>query len=421
MHYLSNGFLVTLFLLSIALCKSAICQEPANKVWSPKSSLATIDFDNKGGGITLVAKIDGVDRKLLLDTGFTRTILDISLLTVYAPFNSEEKAVVGPHSSKKRLLHGEASWNEVKHEIRKYQCPSITTGGVELKNDIGVDGASIIGAPFQEALGTGYVGILGMDQLCEFGLHIDYDNQKVILFENVEKSGDPPGIAHPFAYIAKRPTVLVSIAGKDFLAIIDTGNISDELAMSEASYRLLLEDASIQDSDIKRVSGTIFESAYENVVLNKQLEWGDDVYQPVNINPNAKTTMLGARFLMRHRLTFDFINNNIYVADGVHRYSAYHNDFDGIVLSTESDSHDGLKVLRIAPGSIAEKAGIQSGDYLLSIGNTEVTFELLTELCRVVCVDRNKDLEVKLRRNNTTLTVTLPRNGGSRSYPKADQ
>ncbi|MGV3606927.1 MAG: PDZ domain-containing protein [Planctomycetaceae bacterium] len=422
MHYLSNCFLVTLFLLSIAFYNIAACQEPPKEMWRPKKSLAIIDFDNKGGGITIAAKIDGVDRKLFLDTGFSRTLLDVSLLRVYAPFKIDEEVVVTPHSSEKRLFQSsEQSWSEVKHEVRKYQCPSISIGGIELKTNEGVDGASIIDTPLVKADDTGHVGILGMDQLCAFGLHIDYDNRKVVLFENVETSGTPPGTAHKLVYNANCPTVLVSVAEKDFYVTIDTGNLSDELAMKESTYKKLLNAASIQDCDIQRVNRVIFESPNQSVVLKHKLEWGEGAYQPINIYPNARWNMLGARFLMRHRLTFDFVNNVVYVADGAYRHTAYHNDFDGIVLSSDPDDHSGLKVLSIAPGSIAENAGIQPGDYLLSIGKTEVTFESLTELCRVVCVDRNNDLEVKLRRDNTILTVTLPRDGNSRSAVKANQ
>ncbi len=423
LHYLSNCFLVTLFLLAIAICNITVCQEPAKEVWHPKNSLATIDFDNRSGGITIVAKIGGADHKLLLDTGCTRSCLDTSLLAIYAPFESDEKTPASSPPSEKRFLQGEAVFErEVEDEIRLYQCPPMSIGGVELKSDIGVQGGRVINSPSQKGIGTDFVGILGMDQLCAFGLHIDYDNQKIILFEDVQKSGTPPGTANRLFYKAlNNPTALVEVAGKRFYAIMDTGNVGEELAMKESDYKLLLASASIQDSDIQDVNHSIFLSSAKSVILHQKLAWGDNTYLPIKINPGSKWNMLGSRFLMRHRLTFDFKNNIVYVANGSYFNTKYHNDYDGIVLNDKEITHDGLEVLCIAPGSIADKAGIRPKDKLLSIGNTDVSIETLIELSRVVCTERNKDLEVKLRRDNTTLTVTLPRDGGSGLVPTTNQ
>ena len=370
------------------VCTCCLCASTcAVEVWNPPGILARVKISTNGEPICVPGTVAGKQILFVVDTGATRTILDPLVLKSPATARTT------------RLGTGKSIVAASLHD-----SPNITIAGIEWRwiTEIAAIDLRVV------RLGTGadVLGILGMDVLSRFVMHIDTDNG-VLLLCDPRQVQSPPGIELPLSLDRFNcPTVGVQMgAGREVAFLIDTGCLATG-QLSDGVLRAVEDKRSISQTGTL-VPGYDFvgERLSTDRVRCSSLELGKIPNKDLVLSV-ASDNVLGLYFLCRYQTTLNFDRRTIAFKRGDRFSLADRQDFLGLTLTcTEANS---FVVSRVHPNSLGSKSGFKDGDQLLSIDAKPIGELSVAAVMRLVGFPSKKDLIFTVRRAGVVQQVKVP-------------
>ncbi len=368
MRFISILIVVSL----LAFASSGRCEGPTSEI--PSDLILERFTVPKNGDFRLVpVRFTGKDYLFVVDTGSTRSFFDASL----------------PLGQPVDELTAEGTEGQV--EGKWYRPPDAKVGRIALGLVDSVPGIDL--KSIRQVSGHPIQGMLGMDFLGRYVVHIDIERGEVLLLRSAPMSA---GVELPLSWEPDdHPYVSAEfVPGERIRFAIDTG------ACGPGSGTLgLLETTSLErkgdfrvigKSLAESISGSSSHLLFQGSTLNIG---GFDVHSPIFSESHGKRpNRLGLTFCSRFAVTFDFPKRKVYL-----RKSAYFGRPDrwnatGLHLLMQENS---VKVAAVDPDSPAARAGFKKGDILVELNGLQADktalFDLHSALCnggQLTCVVR---------------------------------
>lgn len=240
-------------------------------------------------------------------------------------------------------------------------------------------------------LGTKIHGLLGYPFFKNFIVDINYSTKRVSVRLR-DKRGKKLGEAVPIEIIDNKPFVTAKMdTGNDLLQvmlILDNG----------ASHAVSLEKYNggqfpLPEKNIPanlgvglggKISGRIGRASSLSLgsfsLKNVLASFPDYKYVGSKSLHKDRSGNLGADFLKRFNLTFDYMNSVMYLKKNQYFKDPFEHDMSGMEVYVEEGHPKNYVIGRIEPGSPAEKAGFQVGDQLASLDFKHASNLTLDEL-----------------------------------------
>lgn len=290
----------------------------------------------------LPVEIGGTTYLFLLDTGCTRTVVDASL-----------RACLGTPVgfSRARTANGVVLAD-------RFEAPTAHVAGRPLRELMQV--ACVDLSPLRSGTELDAYGLLGMDVLGKHRIQIDFDQGTITFLENI---AGVPGTSVPITFSPTgAPMVTVDVLGagkREFL--VDTGFAGDG-GLSSAVFASLLEGGAAIP-----VRSSLSRSVDRQFINRRSRIREISLYGFRHrgcIFEETKRDLLGAWYLSRYLVTFDFPGETIYLAPGSRFAQPSRRALSGARLSRENGV---TRVRFIHPRTPAEKAGMRVGDVIEEI------------------------------------------------------
>jgi len=339
----------------------------------------------KGGDVLLIpVRFSGKDRLFMVDTGFSRTVFDSSL-----PLGEPRGVSMG--MSPQGLF-----------EMKIFDPPVASVGHLPLRVSDEVGSFDL--KEFRQLTGHPIEGILGMDFLGRYVVHIDFDQGELSLLKSA-----PQGARTPvrFAWQAgEAPTILAEFAGGQKVRfIVDTGAVTYNSGIMEIlKMRGLARKGVFHEIGATKQMTVLGKSSARLYRAERMGLGGFEVKGPV-FSEVLQTSNLGLGFWSRFTVTFDFPKRTVYMSRG--------KSFDRPEFFNASGLHlvkkdCGVEVNPVDPGSPGAKAGVQAGDLLLEVEGVRAGEASLFALRAALCKEGRLDCVLRRGSQDYRVTVTVP-------------
>ncbi len=372
-----------LLLVTLGSANSTRAQEPALKI-PPELILERFQVNTGGDALLVPVKIAGKERLFLVDTGSTITVIDESVpvgafLGVVPAKTPQGEAKVKLHSPPP------ASLASLPLRLDVVACTDLTT--------------------IRDACGHPIEGILGMDFLSQFVVHIDFDRGELLLLKSVPKDAGEVFSLHSSPRDILEIEAWTSRAQKLRLTV-DTGYVALESGMIQSTASKLL----VRNGDFQEIgsrSGATLSGTHEYPLLQGQrMTLGKFSIERPIFAESPGESRLGLGFWSRFVVTFDFPGNKVSLkkGQGFDRPDLYNRTGlrfvkrDGFVLIDQVDLF-----------SPASSAGIRTGDILLSLGTLQTHDTSLLELRKRLCQPGPLACSVRRGTQERRITINVPR------------
>jgi hypothetical protein len=354
-------------------------QQPS-QAWRPKVALATCRFEPDGRPILVKGKVNGRDCKFILDTGCTYSVLHV------------------PEA--KFLADGMRSIEDIEMEgVKCNWVKSVVIGDI---------------SHVQRICRTQVDGLIGMDVLSKFIVHIDFDNG-VVVFVDRNSTETPPGKeielgsrisgcpSVPILFGAKKPEYIVDIRKPEYFTV-DTGTHVTINATAELFRSLKTDSDASPLTTVDRVTDVFgHEHEYEQISYKNTLLGPHQVKNLVVCK--GRMSVVGRSYLCRYRVTFDFPRNKSYWQPSS-RFACRDNQ-DDCGLNTSAGPDGGWFVSSVSEKSPADAAGIKAGDEIVALNAVPTSESADILWIRMLTFPRLNPLYLTIKRGRETIELTL--------------
>jgi hypothetical protein len=341
-------------IVGIGCRQESTSEKPANLPAQMRFPVA-----RNGEPILLPIMSQGKKLSFLLDTGSQYTCFDSSL-----PLGQPKKQARFGNSNRQVV------WSF-------YATPEAFLGDHDLQDSV----ESVLGLDLSAARennGLQIDGILGMDFLSNYVLHVDADAGECLILETAPKQ-----LGEPFGLVFQNglPFLQASIANYGELSfLLDTGSFG--LGSGSLEKQVWVE---LVDKRRMRASGKIDELTAFGFVRTDLAKGGSIVVKDFAVQEpvffRLDQSILGLGFLSRFRFTFDFPNKVIYMDRGKSYDRRDGRDLSGMFLVRKNDK---TAVKMVAKGGPADKAGVCNSDVLLRLDERDVRGLSMFQLRRLL-------------------------------------
>jgi hypothetical protein len=323
----------------------------------------------------------------VLDTGSKRSCVDSTAFPKLALLNDTD-----PMQS----LNG-----DIGSEL--YEPPDLEVGPIHLRNSPAVWNVDL--SEVSAASGRHILGILGMDFISNFVLQIDFDQQRFQFLANDTKRTLHDDWGEPFRMVIGGeglPMIYANIAGNGLALTLDTG-LDADLDLPSAQF-----DRILALTHGKTIFGRMATAAGDMRIREMRLpdfKLVDLQYTGLLLTENRSFFCIaGMGFLARHLVTFDFLNDTLYLkpSQGFRRQSEA--GMSGLHLLAKGED---ILVASVDTDSPAFSAGMRDGDLLISVNDKHVSRDDLDELWSLLKSRDGLKITVAYRQANQTKTATF--------------
>lgn len=298
-----------------------------------------------GDALLVPVRLADTDHLFLVDTGATTTCLDTSL-----PLGHPWDTVT-------------AGGSDEDVELKLYRPPAARIGRTALGPLDAVAGMDL--NPLRQATGHPIEGILGMDFLGRYVVHIDVANGELLLLKAAPKG---PWVELPISWQpGDSPFVVADVGpGEHIQFLIDTGDLgldSGSLGVSEAHSLVKTgQFREIGKTSLESISGT----RSRLLIRGQGVNIGGFVVQsPIfSESHGPRPNVLGLRFWSRFAATFDFPNRKLYLRKSADFSRPDRFNSTGLHLWKRGKS---IEVYDVDPNSPAAHAGLKKGDLIVEL------------------------------------------------------
>lgn len=265
-------------------------------------------------------------------------------------------------------------------------------------------------------LGVKIHGIIGYYFFNSFVVKINYSTKRLV-FLDPNTNPLKKGAKFPIELINNRPYVLADLildnkAKHTVKLLLDCG-ASHALSMQALDEKPFpLPDSTIVANLGVGLNGLIDGHIGRIAMFNfgkyhfKNMLSGFPAFESVAAKTGYKMQdgNLGAEFLRRFNVTYDYLQNNIYLKPNNYYKEPFDYDMSGIETYIENDRYF---IGRIEPGSPAAKAGILENDELLSLNLKPIEQYSLDDISKFFKSYDSKTVIIELARNDKLVVKLL--------------
>ena len=351
--------------------------------WANTEQLNEFPIVKGSALILLPVKYDGKEHLFLLDTASTYTVYDLSFKKELGDVRKREKA----HTSAGQFV------------LELYDAPEAYLGDHNIAGSGKVACMDLRMLNF--ILGKKVSGIIGMEFLKKHVIQIDFDKGTLAFLTTEKKQGSVWGEEFVLKYLSDVPYITASLSdGSEVDFMVDTGlNFSGYL--DRRLFENLISKQNVQKSESLVYSPTGV-SKSRNTRIDK-FSIGAFDYEGL-IFGEGELNLLGLEFLARHIVTFDLLNDRLYLKKGENFMNADEIDMSGLHLLRISEK---TIVHSVDGDSPAYKAGIKSNDVILRVGNKDANMYDMWKLRRFLKSGDKKEVTMKIKSSTDVKEVSF--------------
>lgn len=391
-----------LLIFFLALFSSSVCSQNILGFKLPDNvNRVNIPFQSYNNLLVIPVILNGVlPLKFVLDTGVRTTILTEKAFSDILNLDYDKHIVVSGIGGEKLV-------------------DAYITNGVSLELP-GMKGEGhtmlVLDKDYIELsnyLGTQVHGVLGYEIFSRFIVKIDFTKKVLSLIKPEKFKKKRKFSSVPIKIEDTKPYVNVQITQRDgkrtpMKIMIDSGASHGLLLESTADSAIVVPNNTIKSNIGRGLGGDIT----GQIARVNKLEFGDfEFNEMIATYPDPNSYMdslkmgstfrhgtLGGEVLSRFTTIFDYSSETLYLK----KNSAYKKPFEynmsGIVIKATGNNLRRFKIEEVREGSSAIKAGIQAGDFILSVNNNSVDRLRLQQVIGMFNSRANKTLRVELER-----------------------
>ncbi len=401
-------------------------------------SKTVIPFELINNLIFIPVHVNGVKLNFMLDSGIEETIL-------FSLDDSDDISFENVQSIRLRGLGNKDYVQGLKSSNNKLELPGLFAEDhviyIILEQDFNF--SSNIGIPVN--------GIIGHHFFKDYFVEINYDRKKIIVYKDarkIQKRIKRQFTAIPISLELQKPYLMTQIIQQrdtvNAKLLIDTGSSDALWIFRQQSDLISLPESNFDDflgrgfsGDINGKRARIPKFRIKDFEFDDLLAAFPDSVSISNIKMvDNRVGSVGGEILRRFKIVFDYKTGFLYLKKGTHFDDPFNYNMSGIELR-----HDGLQwvketvqlstsqivssydiksdqarsfkykfalkpvysIFAIRPGSPAELAGLQVGDILLSINNTNAYRYSLQQINSLLKSEEGKMIEIRVERENKVL------------------
>ncbi|MCU0392961.1 MAG: aspartyl protease family protein, partial [Thermoflexibacter sp.] len=362
----------------------------------------TIPFELKNNLIIVKAKINNQNEySFILDTG--------------APTIVWEKVALELGLEKTNVSHVSSDGNGQEQKIEFFKSKSISTGKM-IMNDMNL--VSLRGMS-KELSCYANGGILGGNFLMNYNLQIDFVNKRIIACTDFEKLKIPEeAIRTEAMFSMPQGQILIDdiqfLNRKDYF-IMDTGFTGEfELAsdLGEANLKRYEGEVILKKGLSSLSTGGRIEK--EAKYIKTKLITPFDTIDNVILSMNAPRSKIGNKYLSQFEtITIHYTSKEKAVYFGKKQTTPF-SDLSFGFGHYYDEVENKFKIKDIYSNSGAQKAGLQVGDVILSVNNTDLSDINFEKYCISISEGKdffmgsdNNDISLMIQRGREIMSVTL--------------
>lgn len=375
------------FLISIAALLSLSEPTAAKERWKPKGILAAVKIDRSHSHLYVPVRVGDREVAFVLDTGATGTLVDTSLLGSTAPTT---------RSYELQLLDGPV-------RVPAYEAPKMSIAGIDAPWIVMVAATDL--TPLRSAWKNECYGILGMDFLRRFILHIDFDNGELLICDATQIDS-LPGKGVELKLEQSCPTVSVSpgsLPPRQFL--IDTGYTGTGSLRIDL-FSELERTGEARSTGLSAQSGGLHGRSGEVAMVNcSRIKLGEFHHRDLVLSTRQKN-ILGLTFLCRYSVTLDFPHGLLCLDPGEKFGLRDRQDYLGMRLAYD-DLHQ-LGVEKLIPNGPAGRSGLLQNDMIMEINGKRAGEWSGPAIDLLFTTPTADDINLHILRNGKSRVVRIP-------------
>ena len=364
----SVAFLLVVGAAWISLSGRVVPTLPAFHASSPAPTV-TINFLLVGPIVLVPVRVNGSDVLWFeLDTGFQNSVIDPKWIGPLDLKAGRKQRVDAPGGSVERATITGAT---------------LDFPGLQIKNQVF---SAIDQSPFAPFYGHAVDGILGFDFLERFVTEIDYETQRIRLYDSATYRYDGAGSSIPIDISLRQPYVEARVLRKGDTPArgrfeIDTGSM-DALNLNTpfaASNRIPGRARSLS------VRGRSLGGETSGVLTRVDgLELGniriDDPIASIVEEKVDRAGQISGEILRRFRVIFDYKGGRMILEKNRHFSEPFETDMFGTFLVAAGARLEERKVFLVIPNTPADRADVRVGDLLASVDGRDASLYPLNDL-----------------------------------------
>ena len=342
-------------------------------------------FDD-GVIIRVPVKVLGQTLYFLVDSGFTVSSID-------AKYAAALGAPVGACSIESPL--------GMKTSLPLYHCPEMSIGGkpVTLDRIAGLDltmARRISGQPCD--------GILGLDFFAQGVVTLDFERKLVSLYDETPDRIKKTAVAVPLEPSEQRFSVRAVVNQIHSLKLmVDTGDNSS-LSLNPESWQTVFSTSRAGEI-IATIAGVGNQVTQSKVAGVRRLSIQGLDYTNLHatfIRNTNDLSHLGLGFFRRHKVTFDFPGEKLYLQPGSEFSVPDQENMSGLHLLRE---HGEVTVHSVDENSPAYNQGVRPGDIIVAVNSQDATSLALSAIRCVFQSQDGAEVGLDIRRGGGLLKV----------------
>jgi len=391
-----------LLALFLALCSAGVYSQNTLGFKLPDNvNRVNIPFESYNNLLVIPVILNGVlPLKFVLDTGVRTTILTEKAFSDILNLNYEKHIVVSGIGGEKLV-------------------DAYITNGVSLELP-GMKGEGhtmlVLDKDYIELsnyLGTQVHGILGYEIFSRVIVKINFTKKTLSLIKPEKFKKKRKFRSVPITIEDTKPYINVQITQRDgkrtpMKLMIDSGASHGLLLESTADSTVVVPDNTITSNIGRGLGGDLIgQIARVNKLELGEFEFNEVIATYPDPNSYMDSLKMGSTFrhgtlgggvLSRFTVIFDYSSEMLYLKKNAAYKKPFEYNMSGIVIKATGKNLRRFKIEEVREGSSAMKAGIQAGDFILSVNHNSVDRLPLQQVIGMFNARANKTLRVELER-----------------------